>query len=168
MTVGDIHCWDVFKDFCYACVDCVVTNCPKSMAKSVGGNKVVFWGIVRHKVRNYFVHFIYIWICKEHRFDIRVLDTHVNHTIVFFVFAGQFVFFNFAGHIVINICRGDQTILCATVHCLRIDIIHFFVVLDQPAVVLPFLEVFDGFVICFLFVFVGNRVKINFRFNNMQ
>ena len=76
--------------------------------------------------------------------------------------------FDFTCHIIINVCRRNQAILCSAIHCLGIDIVHFCVILDQPSAFLPQFKVFDGFVIYGLTVFIGDWIKVNFWFNDVQ
>ena len=61
-----------------------------------------------------------------------------------------------------------QTVLSAAVHSLRIYIIIWLLVLHQPSLVLPCLEVLDSLVICRLAVLVDDRIKVNFRLSYMQ
>ena len=61
-----------------------------------------------------------------------------------------------------------QTVLSTAVHCLRIYIIIWLLVLHQPSLVLPCLEVLDSLVICRLAVLVNDRIKVNFRLSYMQ
>ena len=67
-------------------------------------------------------HFV-VLECEEHRFDVGVLDAHVDHTVVLLVLAGELVFLDFASGIVIRMRAEHQPVLGTSVHSLRIYIV---------------------------------------------
>ena len=82
-----------------------------------------------------------IRISKENRFDVCIADTNVLHAVLFLITAGKLMLLDDTRHIIIYVCTHNKTILCLAIHGLCIDIILFFIILLQPAVLLELLEV---------------------------
>ena len=75
--------------------------------------------------------------------------------------------FDDAVHIVVDIRGDNNTILCAPIHSLRINIIMFLVVLHKPSVVLECLKVGHGFFVDLRGMFVLSGSKVDLGLDNM-
>ena len=75
------------------------------------------------------VHLPVCGIGEKHRLDIGVLVADVDHAVFLFVGPRQFVFFDFAVRVVLEMAGRDQPVLSAAAHGLGIDVIMFFVIL---------------------------------------
>ena len=108
-----------------------------------------------------------VGIGKEHRLDVGIVDTHVFHAVFFLVATCKFMFFDFSGHIVVDIGSNYESILGLAVHCLGIDVVMLVSVLHEPSFVLEHLEV-----LCSLFIYsrvvlaCANR-EVNLRLYDM-
>ena len=112
-------------------------------------DEIIFWrrrGIAHDQVVEHAV----VGIGEEDGLDVRVVDADMFHAVFFFVGAGQLMFFDDAVHIIGDISAHDKAVLRLAVHGLCIDIIHFLIVLDQPAFVLEHLEM-----LCRAFIYTG-------------
>ena len=89
------------------------------------------------------------------------------HAVLFLVLAGEFVLLNHAVQIVVDVSCHHNAVLSAAVHGLGIDVIVLLGILHEPALLLEHIEVFNSLGIDFSIVFVGNRVEIDFRFDDV-
>ena len=69
--------------------------------------------------------------------------------------------------IIIHIGSHHNTILCAAVHSLRIDVVVFLSILHKPSLVLEVMELFHSFFINCGIVFVEHRIKVNLRLDDV-
>ena len=69
--------------------------------------------------------------------------------------------------VVIDIGGNDEAILGAALHGLAVQIIIRSRILDEPAVLLEFLELLDSCIIDLGVVLVGNRVEIYLGFDDV-
>ena len=111
------------------------------MTKSVVANKLVFRFLLGDVVNN-LVDFGYCAVAKEHRLCVGVHSVDEYHTVVLFVGTCKFVFLNDLVLIILAECSTCDTVLCAAVHCLSVDVEFGLSVLNQPFVILKFLEIF--------------------------
>ena len=148
------------KDFGDAGYRLVVVDDPEVMAESVGSDKVVL-GRTRRLAFDDGVELVVVGVGKEYRLDVGVVDAHMFHAVFLLVAAGQLVFLDSTGHVVVDIGSDNQPVLGVTVHRLGIDVVVLFVVLYQPALLLEHVEIFYGFVIHLGAMFVGSGSKIN-------
>ena len=95
-------------------------------------------GCITH---NQLIEYSVVRIGKEYRLDVSIVHTNVLHTILFLITACQLMLLNIALHVVVNIGTNYQSILSLAIHGLRINIIMFARVLNQPTFILELLEV---------------------------
>jgi hypothetical protein len=70
-------------------------------------------------------------------------------------------------HIVLNIGSYDQTELSTLTHSLAVEVVARFAVLLEPTLLLELGKLLDGNVIDLGVMLVADRVKIDFRFDDM-
>ena len=129
----------------------LITDYPKLMTEAVyRSNEVIFRFRIGVTCEQLVKHFI-VGIGKEYGFDIGIVDTHMLHTILFFVTTGQFVLLDMATDIVVHKGSNHKTILRLSIHGLGIDVIVFIGILYQPSPLLKLSEVFGS-------LFVHTRV----------
>ncbi len=166
MTVSDIQVRYFFK-FLGDFVDgIVIVDYPEMMPESIRCGEVIF----RFSGSNFFDDVFKSFIvreCKENRLNVGIVDSHMLHPVLLLVSACKLMFLDALVHIVIHICRNDNAILCATVHCLGVDVVVLFVILHEPAVFLESVEVFNSFVVNFSIMLVGAGFKVDFGLNDM-
>ena len=137
------------------------------MSESISGSDKVIYRFSGSIVSDNSIQCSIIRISKEYRLNIGIVHTDMLHSVFFLITTGQLMFLNDTIHVVGNISTYYQSILRLSIHGLRIDVIVFFIILNQPAFVLKHLEVFSSFLIDTLIVFVSTYRKIYFGFNNM-
>ena len=137
------------------------------MTESVNrSNEIILWcssSIANQKVIEYRI----IWISKEYRFDICIANTYVLHAILLLVTAGQLMFLDRAIHIIGNISPDYQPILSLAIHGLGINIIAFFLILNQPTFFLKIIEIGGGLQVNSRIMLIRPFWEIDFRFDNM-
>ena len=144
MTIGDIEARHLGK-FCGDGFDIlVITDNPELVTEAINRSDEIILRLCCSIAHQNLIEHRIIRISKEDRFDIGIADTNVLHTILFLVTAGKFMLLDDTRHIIIYICTHHKTILCLAIHGLCIDIILFFIILLQPAVLLELLEVLCG------------------------
>ena len=92
----------------------------------------------------------------------------MNHSVVFLILTCEFVLLDLAFSIVVGMCAHYETILCSAIHCLSIHIVVWLLVLYQPSLLLPCLEVLDCLVICRLAVLIDHRVEVDFWLSDVK
>ncbi len=70
-------------------------------------------------------------------------------------------------HIVVDIGRYDDSILCASVHRLGVDVVMVVIVLHKPSVALEGIEVFHCLVVDPRIMLVGRRVEVDLRLDDV-
>ena len=92
----------------------------------------------------------------------------MDHTVLFLILAGKLMFLDLALCVVISMGAHYESVLGTSLHCLCIYIIVWLVILYEPSLLLPCLEVLDSLVICRLAVLVDDRVEIDFRLGDVE
>ncbi len=70
--------------------------------------------------------------------------------------------------VVFEVAAHRQSVLRTVVHRLRINIIALLRILPEPSFLAPTPEVIDRFGIRFRRMFIGDRLEVNFGFDDMQ
>ena len=166
VTVSDIECWKFSEEFSDASDSSIVFDYPEVVTETVRSYEVVFRS-VSYCFSNDSVDFVDVWVCEEYRFNVSIVDANVFHTVFFFIATSKLVFFDFASHIVVNVSTYAKTILSFAVHCLSVNVVALFFVLNEPATILPELEVFSSFVVHHWFVFVSTNWEVDFWFDDV-
>ena len=89
------------------------------------------------------------------------------HAVLFLVLACKFVFLYHSVDVVFHMGAYNKTVQRLAVHCLRIDVVLFLVVLHEPAVLLELLEVLYGFAVDLRGVLVCPGREINLGAGDM-
>ena len=166
VTVSDIECWEFGKEFSDASDSSVIVDYPEVVSETVRSNEIVFRSI-SYSFSNDSVNFVDVRISEEYRFNVSIVDADVFHAVFFFIATSKLVFFDFASHIVVNVSTYAKTILSFAIHCLSVNIVALFFVLNEPSAILPELEVFGSFVVHFRFVFISTNWEVDFRFDDV-
>ena len=167
VTIGNIQCWNLGKQLCNTLILSRIAHNPEVMTKTIGRSKIVIGLIILHNILNDGVNLIVVGICKEHRLDISLLITHVNHTILLLIGASKLVLLDSTREVILKMTAHCNTILRATIHCLRIDVVMLLLILLEPTTLFPLSEVIHSPLIYLLRMFIGDRIKINLWLNNM-
>ena len=147
MTVSNIERRHLGKLLCDGLHISLVRYYPELVAETIDrGNEIVF-GLSGSIAHNQIVEYAIIGIGKEYWFDIGIVYTHMLHTIFFLIATGKLMFFDAASHIVIGMGTYHKAILRFSVHRLRIYIIMFARVLNQPTLILELLEILCGLLV---------------------
>ena len=144
-----------------------VADNPQLMAEAVGSREIVFRGVVLHHVGHDGVDLGVVGIGEEHRFDIGIIHTNMLHTVFFLIATGQLMFLDRAIHIIGNISPDYQPILSLAIHGLGINIIAFFLILNQPTFFLKIIEIGGGLQVNSRIMLIRPFWEIDFRFNDM-
>ena len=167
MTICDIQARHLSKFFRNSLDILIVTDHPKLVTESVNRSNEIIFGLCRSITHDECVQHIIVGISKKHRLDIRIIHTNVFHTILFLITTCQFMFFDHAIEIIIHISTNHKTILCLAVHCLCVDIILLFAVLNQPTFLLKGFEILGRFLIDTRIILGCSRFEIDFWFNDV-
>ena len=92
----------------------------------------------------------------------------MDHTVVLLVLAGELMLLDIAFSIVISMRAYHESVLCTAVHCLRIYIIVWLLILYEPAPVLPCLEIVHSLVVSRLTVLVDDRIEVDLRLRDVE
>ena len=106
-------------------------------------------------------------LSTAHGLDVGVVHANVLHAVFLLVAARQLVLFDATSHIVVGMGAHHETILCLTVHRLRVYIIMFLFVLHQPTLVLELLEVLCRFFIDARVVLASAYREVNLRLDDV-
>ena len=168
MAVRHVECIDILGEYLRdPAVDGVILDYPEGVAELVLVGELVF-GLARSHLCDYRGELLMVLEGEEYRFDIGVLDAHVDHAVVFLVLAGELVLLDFAGGIIVRVSAEDEAVLRALAHGLGVHIVLLAVLADEPATLLPELEILDGLVVGALLVFAGDGIEINLRLCDME
>ena len=137
------------------------------MAETILVSKAIL-GRRRYGALNYSGQNRVILIREKHRFNIGILDTHVNHAVIFLILAGKLVLLYAAIHVIISMGTEYESVLSPAVHGLGIYIITRLRIPYKPPSLPPQAEILYRLVIHPLIVIRKNRVKINFRLRDME
>ncbi len=132
------------------------------MAESVGSHEVIFRFSRGNRI-DYLLETFVIGERKKHGLDVGIVDPHMLHAVLLFVATGKLMLFNPSLHVVVYPGCNYYTILRATVHGLRVNIVVVLLVLDKPSVVLEKPEILHGFSVDFRIVLINLGPEINFR-----
>ena len=92
----------------------------------------------------------------------------MDHPVIFLVLACELMLLDLAFGIIIGVSAHYKTILCPSVHCLGVYVVVWFLILYQPSLFLPCLEVLDSLVISWLAVLVNDRVEVYLRLCDVE
>ena len=92
----------------------------------------------------------------------------MDHAVLFLVLACKLMLLDGTAGVVVRMCAHHESVLCTAIHCLCIHIVVRLLVLHEPSLFLPCLEILDSLVVGRLAVFVDDRVEINLRLGYMQ
>ena len=166
MTVCYIESRDFLEFFGNLADGGFIVDNPESVSESVGSHEIIF-GFAGCHVTDDGLEFLVVGECEEHRFDVGIVYAHMLHAVLFLVSAGKLMLFDSTLHIVFHPCRHYETVLCTTVHGLRIDVVVLLVILLEPALLLEFVEVFHSLVVNLRVMFVKSGFEIDFRLDDM-
>ena len=137
------------------------------MAETInGGNEIVLWlcsGIAHDEV----VEHLIVGIGKEYGLDVGIVDTHMFHAVFLLITTSQFVLLDTSCLIIVGMGTNDQTVLRLAVHGLRINIIMFARILNEPAFILELLEILGSFLIDSWVVLGSANREINLGFDDV-
>ena len=168
VTISHIQGRNIGKQLSDTLICLCITHNPEMVTKTIGCDEVIISLILLHYALHNGVNLRIVGVGEEYRLDIRLLIADVNHTILLLVRAGELVLLDCAREVVLKVATHSNTILCATIHRLRIYIIVLLLILHQPATLLPQSEVLHSLLIDLIGVFVGNRIEVNLRLDDMQ
>ena len=168
VAVGDVQCRYILENLRNAIVHLPVADDPQPVAETVLGRKVVVGRSTLHHALDQRVDLGVVGIGEEDRFDVGPLAAHVLHAILLLVGTCQFVLLDRTVPIILEMAAHRQSVLRPSVHGLRIDVIVFFLVLLQPAPFAPQTEILDRTVVDLLGMFIGDRIEIDLRFDDVQ
>ena len=136
------------------------------MTETVFCYKIVL-GFTGSDFLNDFFQFFIIRECKEHRFNIGIVDSYVLHAVFFLIATSKLMLFNLTCHIVFHVCSNHNSVLCSAIHCLSINVVMLFIILNKPTFLLEHIKVFYCFNIYLRVMLICTGNKINFRFDDM-
>ena len=90
------------------------------------------------------------------------------HPVIFLIFPGEFMFFNYPVHVVSHTGTPDDPVLGFSVHGLCVYIQHIMLIGHKPVLCAEHVEIFFRLVIHLLRMNINSGRKIDFRFNNVQ
>ena len=168
VAVSNVESWNTCKNIGNCSNVLLVVDYPEFVAETVNRCYViVLYLFCADGSLNYLVDLCVVGISKEHWLKVGILVPYVDHSVFLLVLAGELVLFDFAGHVILYVCTYYKAVLCASVHCLCVNIVILFWILNKPAFLLPQFEVLNSFVISCLAVLVCYRIKVNLRFDDM-
>ena len=166
MTVSHIEIWNGSKSLGDGLDGIGVVDYPELMDEALGGSESLDTGTSGSLTDNAIEHLV-VGECEEHRLHVGREATHVLHAVLLLVGTSEFVLLDDAIKIVVDISSNYETILGAAIHGLAIKIIIRSRVLDEPTILLEFLELLDSNIIDLGVVLVGNRVEIYLGFDDV-
>ncbi len=167
MAIGDIEARHLGK-FCGDGFDIlVIADNPELVTEPINRSDEIILRLCCSIAHQNLIEHRIIRISEEDRFDIGIADTNVLHAVLFLITAGKLMLLDDTRHIIIYVCTYHKTILCLAIHGLCIDIILFFIILLQPAVLLELLEVLCSAFIDARIILRCTWFEVDFRFNNM-
>ena len=108
-----------------------------------------------------------VWISEEDWLDVGIVHTHMLHAVFLFITTRQLVLLDAACHIVVGMGAYHQSVLRFSVHCLRIDIIMFAFILNEPPFILELLEILSSLLIHPRIILRRTYWEINLRLDDM-
>ena len=167
VTVGNVKVRHLAKFLGYQLYVLVVANHPELVAEAIDGCHEIVLGLCLGIAHNEFVEQLIVRIGKEHRLNVGIVYANVLHAVFLLVAAGQFVFLDAAGHVVVGMGAHHESILRLLVHGLRVDVVLFLVVLHQPALFLELPEVLGSFLIDTRVILRRSFGEVYLGFNNV-
>ena len=168
MAVGDVQRRYILENISDTIVHLPVADHPQPMPETVLGRKVVIGRIGLHHIRHQLVDLGIVGIGEEDRFDIGLLPAHMLHAILLLVGTRQFVLLDRTALVIAEMTTHRQSVLRAPLHRLGIDVVMFLLVLPQPTPFAPQAKVLDGLVIDLFGMLIGDRVEVDFGFDDVQ
>ena len=108
-----------------------------------------------------------VGIGKEYRLDVGIVHAYMLHAVFLLVTTGQLMLLDVALHVVVHVGTDHQSVLGLAIHRLRIYIIMFLRILNEPALVLELLEVL-GCLLVNPWVILGRTYReVYFRLNDV-
>ncbi len=166
MAVGDVHGRHGSKNLRNALDILFVLYEPEVVTHAVDRHKIIFRQLCRRFGYN-LVEFPVIGIRKEDRLYVGVVHPHVFHAVLLLVAPSEFMFFNFAGHVVLHRGTHHQSVLCLAIHGLGVYVIHLLLILEQPSLLLEQVEVFGRLCIHILVVFIFSHREVDLRLDDV-
>ena len=147
MAVGNIHRWHFCEFIGNRLCILIIVDHPELMTETIDRcDEIILW-LSSSIAHNQLVEHSIIWISEEHWLDVGIVYTYMLHAILFLITTRQFMLLNAASHVIVGMGTHHETILGLAVHRLRIDIIMFARILNQPALVLELLEILGSLLI---------------------
>ena len=166
VTVGDVEVRNLSKLLGDACVHCIVGNAPEGVANAILAHEVILGFALSNSGDNLLERLVG-GERQEHWLNVGIVDADVFHAILFLLAASELVLLDLALDVVHIVGCHHDTILCAAVHGLCIDVVHLLGILNEPAVGLEFLEVLNSLVIDLWVMLGGAVVEVDFRLDDV-
>ena len=147
VTVGYVECGDGREDLGNPLDVLVIVDYPEMMSETVVRCNEVILGLAVGVLLHDGVNLGVVRISEEYGLDVGILDTDVDHTVLFLVLAGELMLLDLAGQVVVYIGAEHNSVLGTAVHGLCIYIVALLLVLHEPTFLLPFLEILDSLVV---------------------
>ena len=128
----------------------VVVDHPELMTESVDGSNEIVLRLGSGISHDQLIEYRIVGIGEEYRLDVGIVHTDMLHAVFFLIATRELVLLDAAGHIVVGMGTYHETVLRLAIHRLRINIIMFARILNEPALILELLEVLSS-----LFVHTG-------------
>ena len=162
MAVGDVEVGNLCELLGDFLDGVVVVDHPEGVAESVGSHEVIL-GLACGHLADYLLKGGVVGECEEHRLDVGVVDAHVFHAVFLFVAACKLMLLDASLHVVVYPCAYNEAVLCASVHCLGVDVILLLGILHEPSLFLEFFEILHGLLIYPGVVLVETGLEVDFR-----
>ena len=167
VSIGNIHRWYLSDNLRNTTNRFRITNHPEGMSKTIQIRHKVIFRFTCHHIRDDSIQVLAMRVSKEHRFHIGIVYAHMLHAVLFFVAACQFVLHDATFHIVFHPSCQHQSILCAPIHCLGIDIIAVLSILHQPPFLTEQVKLLTSHSIHTLIMLICTVFKIDFGLDDM-
>ena len=128
----------------------LVVDDPELVTETVDGGDEVVLRLRSGIAHKEFVENCIIGIGEEDGLDVGIVHADMLHAVFLLIATGELVLLDATGHVVVGMGAHHKSVLRLTIHRLRIYVIMFARILNEPALVLELLEV-----LCSLFVDTG-------------
>ena len=168
VTIGNVERRHLGKELGQATILLRRAYHPEVVAKAIGGGEIVVGLVMFYNILNDGVNLVIVGVGEEYGLDVGLLVANVNHTILLLIGARKLVLLDCTREVILKVTTHCNTILRATSHCLRIDVVVLLLVLLEPSTLLPQAEVLNGFIVNLSRMLVGNGVEVDFGFDDVQ
>ena len=166
MSVGHIEIRNGSKSLGDGLDGVGIVDYPELMDESLGRSESFDAG-TSGSLADYAIEHFVVGKCKEHGFHVGRETTHMLHAVLLLIGTGKLMLFDDTIEVIIDIGSNDKAILGTALHGLAVEIIIRCRILDEPTVLLEFLELFDSDVIDLGVVLVGYWVEIYLGFDDV-